>query len=249
MNFALIGFPLGHSFSKKYFTDKFADLKLNLKYEACAMEDISEIQNWITQNSSLQGFNITIPHKINIIPHLTHLSEEAVKIGAVNCVKIYRNNNHIQTKGFNTDAFGFEYTLLSQLKPHHTKALVLGNGGAAKAVHYVLNKLKIPYLQVSRVRTQNTSIAYTDLNESLVKDYTLIINASPLGTFPKVEECPNIPYQYLSKHHLLYDLIYNPSETLFLQKGKQAGASIINGYPMLVQQAEKSWQIWNDNTL
>lgn len=248
MDFALIGFPLGHSFSKKYFTEKFTILHLPLVYEAIATEKIDNILEWINKNPTLQGFNITIPHKINIIPFLNELSPEAQKVGAVNCVKIYRQGAHIILKGFNTDTFGFETTLKPLLNDYHTSALILGNGGAAKAVQYVLTKLDINYKIVSR-HPKTTEITYEQLTKEFIEQHKIIINTSPLGTFPKVEECPNIPYQFLTTQHLLYDLIYNPTETLFLTKGKQQGASVINGYQMLVQQAERSWQIWNDKTL
>lgn len=244
MNFALIGYPLGHSFSKKYFSEKFETLHLSLAYEACPMENVDGIRNWVAENPALKGFNITIPHKINILPYLDQLSDEATAIGAVNCVKITRTNSKIHLTGHNTDAYGFKFALLKHLKSEHKKALVLGNGGAAKAVCFVLQELGIEFKIVSRTSSAHT-ISYADIDKELFQEHLLLINTSPLGTFPNTEECPNIPYEFLTPRHLLYDLIYNPAETLFLKKGKAQGADTLNGYEMLVQQAERSWEIWN----
>lgn len=243
----LIGYPLGHSFSKNYYLSKFQSENIkHIDYDLYPLEDIQNFPEIFSNELNFKGLNVTIPHKVTVIPFLHELSEEASAIGAVNCITIKQNDNNFVLKGFNTDAFGFENSLKPLLKNFHKKALVLGNGGAAKAVLYTLKKLNIPYQIVSRTK-ENGDITYSDLNEQIIKDHQLIINCSPVGTFPKVEECPSLPYEAISDTHLLYDLIYNPEETLFLKKGKQNGATIKNGYEMLILQAEKNWEIWNSN--
>jgi shikimate dehydrogenase len=238
--YGLIGYPLGHSFSKKYFEEKFA--KENLKdcsFELFSIEKIEALKEIITNNKNLQGLAFTIPHKETVIPLLTEISDEAKVIGAVNCIKITEG----KTIGFNTDVIGFEKSLLPLLKPFHSKALVLGTGGASKAVQYVLKKLAIPFLLVSRTKTDNV-ISYDDISEETMQKHTVIINTTPLGMSPNEEGLPNIPYQFLSSKHLLYDLIYKPEKTLFLQKGEEQGCAIKNGFEMLVLQAEENWKIW-----
>lgn len=243
----LIGYPLGHSFSKTYYLSKFQ--KENIKeidYDLYALENIKEFELLYKEDSTFKGFNVTIPHKISVLTYLTELSEEAKKIGAVNCITIKTENSKTILKGYNTDAHGFEESIKPLIKENHQKALVLGNGGAAKAVLYTLDKLKIPFLIVSRTK-ENGDITYEDINEQLLNEYNIIINCSPVGTFPNIDQCPNIPYQYITNQHLLYDLIYNPEETLFLKNGKENGAITKNGYEMLVLQAEKNWEIWKNN--
>lgn len=244
--FGLIGFPLGHSFSKKYYDAKISNEHIKeIDYSLLSLENIGDFPLLYQRDPDLFGVNVTIPHKQSIIPFLDTLSEEAQQIGAVNCITIRRDNDGAKPilKGYNTDAYGFEYSLKPLLKPKHSKALVLGNGGAAKAVIYVLNKLGIQPQLVSRSKQADT-ITYNDLNPELVKEYLLIVNCSPLGTYPEIDYCPDIPYEALTPDHYLYDLIYNPEETLFLKKGKDKGATIKNGYEMLVLQAEKNWEIW-----
>ena len=242
--FALIGYPLKHSFSKKYFTEKFEKENIaNCRYELLELPNCQDFPQLMAAHPNLVGLNVTIPHKQNIIPFLDELdAASAARIGAVNTIKIEADGRKI---GYNTDYYGFkkslEEWLVSFPKP---KALVLGNGGAAKAVLAALEDLTIDYQVVSRQKN-NQSITYEDLNEGILSQYWLIINTSPVGTFPNVEECPNIPYQFLTNQHLLYDLVYNPAETLFLQKGKQQGAATHNGLKMLQLQAEKAWEIWN----
>lgn len=243
----LIGFPLGHSFSKNYYNHKFENENItDVEYDLYPVEDMKSFENLYTSDNNYKGFNVTIPHKVAVIPLLTELSEEAKKIGAVNCITIKKEGNVSILKGYNTDAFGFEESLKPLLTASHKKALVLGNGGAAKAVYYTLEKLNIPYLIVSRSKA-NGDITYDELDSETIGSHQLIINCSPVGTYPNVNECPLIPYDGITKEHLLYDLIYNPEETMFLNKGKNMGAKVKNGYEMLVLQAEKNWQIWQNN--
>ena len=243
----LIGYPLGHSFSKTYYLDKFE--KENIKgidYDLYPIPSISEFCELYSNDSDFRGFNVTIPYKQDVLPLITEFSEEAKEIQAVNCITINRDNGQIKLKGHNTDVYGFRKSIEPLLQPQHKKALVLGNGGAAKAVFFALKQLQIPYAIVSRSK-ENGDYTYDELSKEIIEDYTIIINCSPIGTYPNIENCPNIPYEYISNNHLLYDLIYNPVETLFLQKGKANGAAIKNGYEMLVLQAEKNWEIWSEN--
>lgn len=246
--FALIGFPLKHSFSKKYFSEKFENEKIdNCKYELFELSNINSFPELLSQYSDLEGINVTIPHKQNIIPFLTALdTASAGRIGAVNCIKVKSDGQLI---GYNTDYYGFkssldEWFLKTNISAQSFKALVLGNGGAAKAVFAALKDLGIEYKIVSRQASEQT-IQYSELNHEIIKSHQLIINTSPVGTFPKTEECPDIPYHFLDQNHFLYDLVYNPEETLFLQKGKSFGAATHNGLKMLHLQAEKAWKIWN----
>lgn len=243
----LIGYPLGHSFSKKYFMDKFETQRIEgIQYDLYPVETVDAFQPVYEQDEEFLGFNVTIPHKRNIMPLLNELSPEAAEIQAVNCVKIQWNEGRAVLKGYNTDAHGFEKSLLPLLTPEHHSALVLGNGGAAQAVYYTLKKLAIPYKIVSRTK-ENGDLTYAELTPELIASNKLLINCSPVGTYPNTQECPNIPYEAVGKQHLLYDLIYNPEETLFLKKGKDQGASTKNGYEMLVLQAERNWTIWNED--
>lgn len=237
--YGLIGHPLEHSFSPAYFAEKFRKEKINAVYKSFALKDIFELPALLLEYPDIRGLNVTIPYKTTVIPYLNELSAEAQNIGAVNCVSL-RNGKR---KGFNTDALGFEKTLQPLLKPHHKKALVLGTGGSARAVKYVLEKLGISYTFVSRQKKQN-AISYAELNDDIMRDHLLIINATPAGMFPHVEDCPNIRYETLTQNHLLYDLVYNPAETKFLLQGKEKGAVVKNGLDMLHVQAEESWRIW-----
>ncbi|MCH5597037.1 shikimate dehydrogenase family protein [Niabella ginsengisoli] len=238
--YGLIGMPLAQSFSKKYFTEKFEKEHIaNAAYELFPLENISLLTDLLQTHPELKGLNVTIPYKEQVLQFLNALNNEAKEIGAVNCIKI----NNGQLTGFNTDAPAFEKSLLPQLASHHKKALILGTGGAAKAVLYVLKKLGIEYAYVSR--NKGAGFVYEDLTKEIIEAYPLIINSTPLGSFPKVDTAPDIPYQYLTDKNYLYDLVYNPAKTLFLQKGEERGAAIKNGYEMLVGQAELSWEIWN----
>ncbi len=242
----LIGYPLGHSFSKKFYREKFERENItDLHYDLYPMEDISAFPLLYERDPGFYGFNVTIPHKRNVMRFLNEFSPEAANINAVNCVQVRWQDGKPYLKGFNTDAFGFEQSLRPHLKPQHTDALVLGNGGAAQAVFYVLRKLDISFKIVSRSRN-NGDLAYADLTEDLIASHKLIINCSPVGTFPHIADAPAIPYAGIGAEHLLYDLIYNPEETAFLKRGKEQGAAIKNGHEMLVLQAEKNWEIWNE---
>ena len=239
--YGLIGFPLGHSFSKKYFTEKFEQEQLNdFAYENFPIPDISELKNVLNDHPSLHGLNITIPYKEKVIAFLNQQTETVQKIGACNCIKI-ENGKLI---GHNTDVPAFLQSIQKMLLPHHTKALVLGAGGAAKAVNFALELLNIDKTTVVRNQTAPDQILYSSLAENTFQEYTIVINTTPVGTFPNEHECPDIPYQYLSSKHLLFDLVYNPEISLFLQKGKAQGADVKNGYEMLELQADKSWEIW-----
>lgn len=236
----LIGYPLTHSFSPDYFSSKFEKLEVkNAEYLAYPIEDINEINEIF--NFGITGLNVTIPYKEQVIPHLDELSDEAFEINAVNTIKIVEGRKI----GYNTDVYGFELSLKSLIGHHKIEnALILGTGGASKAIKYVLKKLNINFTIVSRNKKY---LMYSQLTESIIDIHRLIINTTPLGTFPNVEECPDIPYKALSSKHFLYDLVYNPEKTLFLKKGKLHNCSIKNGYEMLILQAEKSWEIWNQH--
>lgn len=244
--YGLIGFPLTHSFSKRFFTEKFEQENTDATYENFEIEDISWFPEVIRNNPELAGLNVTIPHKQAVIPFLDKLDDAAEKVGAVNTVKIVREGEKVYLKGFNTDTWGFETSLKPLLKDYHRKALILGTGGASKAIKYVLNKLRIDFISASIEELQDDEVRYEDIDEKMLTERLLIINATPLGTYPKVETFPAIPYEFITEKHLLFDLVYNPEETQFLKKGKNRGAAIKNGYEMLLQQALKSYEIWND---
>ncbi|MGZ5264923.1 MAG: shikimate dehydrogenase family protein [Kaistella sp.] len=235
--FGIIGRNISYSFSKKYFEDKFQRLMLkNHFYDVYDLQDLSDVEN-IFKNDHLLGLNVTIPFKEKILPYLDELSDEAEKTGAVNCILI---KNKIR-KGFNTDVFGFEKTLSLHRKDFHDSALVLGNGGAAKAVKYVLEKHQIPYQTVSRSGDLN----FDNLTAETVSQNRLIIQCTPVGTFPNIDDCLDFPFEGISEKHLIIDLIYNPNYTNFIQKASEKGAKTANGFYMLEQQAEKNWEIWN----
>lgn len=234
----LIGYPLSHSFSPSYFAKKFESLDIrNSEYLAYSIDAIDKVEEIF--NSGVTGLNVTIPYKELVIPFLDEVSEEAKEIGAVNTIKIVDGKKI----GYNTDVYGFQESLTDQLQGEHvSKALVLGSGGASKAVMYALGKMGISGQIVSRSKS---NLSYNDLNEEVINDHKLIVNTTPLGMYPNVENCPNLPYEALTEKHFLYDLVYNPEKTLFLIKGEIAGSNIKNGNDMLVLQAEKSWKIWN----
>ncbi|PVD54166.1 shikimate dehydrogenase [Terrimonas sp.] len=238
--YGLIGYPLGHSFSKKYFTEKFERQSLDCRFENFAIENISLLPAIIERHPSLEGLCVTIPYKEKVLLYLSEMSPEVKAINACNSVKIKDGKLY----GNNTDAIGFEQSLRQKLQPHHSSALILGTGGAAKAVEYVLKKLGITCSLVSRSTGDNV-ITYGSLTNELVSKTYLIVNASPVGTFPKDDAYPQIPYEAITERHFLFDLVYNPPRTIFLQKGEERGAAIQNGFDMLVNQAEASWEIWN----
>ena len=242
--FGLLGKNISYSFSKKYFTEKFKGLQLdNYSYKNFDLQQIDDFPLILNENiDSLKGFNVTIPYKEEIFKYLDELDNDAETIGAVNTIKVI---DEYRLKGFNTDAYGFENSLKPLLQGNEKHALILGTGGASKAVAFVLNKLKINFNFVSRVPSKNNSISYKQLNEQIIKKSLLIVNCTPLGTYPNVHNLPDIPYNFLTSDHILYDLIYNPAITSFLQKGKEKGSTIKNGEEMLQLQADKSWEIWN----
>jgi len=243
IKFGIIGKNISYSFSRKYFLDKFKNMGFN-NYQYFNF-DIPEIEEFpfllYHREDEFRGLNVTIPYKEAIIKYLDEVESEAQKIGAVNTIKVTEDNKLI---GYNTDVYGFQKSIEPLLKNHHKKALILGTGGASKAIAYALNKLNIAYKFVSRIEQENM-LSYEMLDAEIMDDYSIIVNCTPVGTHPNIENAPPIPYQYLSNKHLLYDLIYNPAETKFLQKGKKQGASIKNGLEMLELQAEKAWEIWN----
>ena len=247
--FGLIGYPLSHSFSQKFFTEKFLQENIaNASYHNFPIPSMESFAALWKENPNLEGLNVTIPYKKEVIPFLQHSSAVVQEIHACNCIRKFNNELY----GYNTDVIGFEKSLLPFLKPHHTHALVLGTGGAAAAVQWVLQKLNIQFQIVSRkanaieANTEMKSIiSYNNTNKSLVEAHTLIINTSPVGMYPNVNEAPPIAYEGITAQHHLYDLVYNPTETLFMQKGLEKGATVQNGLAMLHIQAEESWAIWN----
>lgn len=238
--YGLLGKNISYSFSKGYFTQKFKDLGMDdHSYENFDLQDISELETVLSQDN-IKGFNVTIPYKEEVLAYLDQLDRKAEKIGAVNTIKITENG----LKGFNTDAYGFEKSLTPLLRPHHKKALILGTGGASKAVRFVLEEMGISTTYVSRSKKAG-QYTYDELDKAIMEENTLIVNCTPLGTHPDIEKKPDLPYQHIGKEHLLYDLIYNPEKTAFLALGEAHGAAIQNGLGMLQWQAEKAWEIWN----
>ena len=242
--YGLIGFPLTHSFSEKYFAEKFRKEKIcDVEYLNFPLQSIGEIMSLVVDNPQMCGLNVTIPYKEQVIRFLDDIDPVANEAGAVNTITISRKNNKIFLKGYNTDIIGFIQSLPADISKKHKNALVLGTGGASKAVVCGLNKLNIKFQLVSRTGKPGC-ITYKDVDEKTIKKYTLIINATPLGMYPDTVSLPDLPYRYLSEQHLLYDLIYNPSLTSFLKEGKKFAAGIMNGLQMLKNQAEESWRIW-----
>lgn len=237
--FGLIGFPLTHSFSKKYFTDIFIREGIDAGYENFPLADIGLVET-LWKDVLLEGLNVTIPYKESVIPYLDELSDAVKKIGACNCIRIEGGRK----TGYNTDVIGFDRSLGKKLEAWHKNALVLGTGGAAKAVMYVLKQRSIKAVQVSRTPTEGM-ISYEGMTAELMERHTLIINTTPLGMFPEIDACPPLPYEDITEFHYLYDLVYNPEKTLFLQKGEERGALIENGHDMLIIQADESRKIWN----
>lgn len=243
--YGIIGTSLAHSFSPKYFNDYFQKAGISAKYLCFEIPKIQQLAEILHQYPQLKGFNVTIPYKESIFPLLDQISEEAIAVGAVNCVKIESLENHKKLIGYNTDIFGFQSALLDFIPPTCNKALILGNGGAAKAVRYVLNALHIPSLTVSRTPQTKHEISYI-ATKQYIPEYSLIINTTPLGTWPNTENAPNIAYDLLTPNHYLFDLVYNPSSTKFMKKGQLQGAHVCNGHQMLLKQAEKNLEIWRN---
>jgi shikimate dehydrogenase len=240
--YGLIGKNIDYSFSKQYFTEKFLREKLpNFSYQNFDISDIHKLQDVVDRTLYLKGLNVTIPYKETVFPFLDLINKKAFLIGAVNTIKITKKN---KLKGYNTDYYGFKKSITPFLKPHHKKALILGTGGASKAVAYALQLLNIDYKFVSRT-PKPSELCYEDLDDTIFNEYQVVINCTPLGTFPDIDEFPPLPYAFFSDNHLAFDLIYNPAETSFLQKAKANHAQTLNGYQMLVYQAEKAWKIWH----
>lgn len=239
--FGLLGYPLGHSFSKHFFENLFEALSINARYDLYPFSDKNHLEKFLQEQKNLKGFNVTIPYKQVIMPLLDDCDAAAKQIGAVNVVK----NINGKWKGYNTDYLGFMSSLDTHVFPSNTKALILGNGGAAQAVKYALMHMKIPFVIVSRNEKESENIfSYADLTKFVLRDFNFIINTTPLGMYPDENICPDIPYDFLNENHFLYDLVYNPETTLFLQKGKEQGAQIKNGLEMLHEQAKAAWNIW-----
>lgn len=250
--YGLIGFPLKHSFSAGFFTDKFRKENIDAEYLNFEIEDILDIRRVILFNQRLKGLNVTIPYKEKVKPFLNKISAEAEKIGAVNVIKVIRKPGDMyfyELTGYNTDYIGFKDSLTPLLKSGvNYKALILGTGGASKAVSQALTDIDIEWSYVSRSKSKNNKgrvISYSELSQEIMHTHNIIINASPVGTFPEIESCPDIPYNHLTPEHMLYDLVYNPEETMFLRKGKEKGATTKNGLEMLELQALAAWEIWN----
>ncbi|RFM26129.1 shikimate dehydrogenase family protein [Deminuibacter soli] len=240
--FGIIGFPLSHSFSQKYFTEKFAAEGItDAVFNAYPMEHIAQLTQLLESEQTLEGFCITIPHKRNVLPWLSHVSPAAEQMNACNCVRVKGG----RLFGYNTDCTGFQRSFTPQLQSHHTQALILGTGGAAAAIEYTLKQLGMPYKYVSRTPHENY-LTYDMLTADIMAAYLVIINCTPLGTYPDVETAPPIPYELVTPQHYLYDVVYNPPLTRFLQHGTEKGAVVKNGYDMLTIQAEENWKIWND---
>lgn len=240
--YGLIGRPLKHSFSQNYFTDKFQRENIrDCRYENFELETIDQLPTILKAHAGLRGLNVTIPYKKEVLRFLDFKNEIVDAVGACNCIKIEDEKLY----GYNTDVIGFKKSVQPFLAPHHTKALVLGTGGSSGAVQYALQQLGIDYKLVSRQKTAHT-LTYDELDETFLKAHTVIINTTPVGMFPNTDAAPDLPYGFITNKHLLFDLIYNPEKTVFLKKGEAQGATIVNGYEMLLLQAEESWIIWND---
>lgn len=245
--YGLVGYPLGHSFSQSFFNEKFKAKDINSLYVNFEMPSIDNVRSLPVTYPNLVGFNVTIPYKEQIIALLDELDPEASKIGAVNVVKVIRRpDGRISLKGYNSDHIGFSDSIKSVIDPViHRKALILGTGGASKAVAHALKLLGLDFTFVSRSKKPN-AITYEQVTSELLEEYKVIVNASPVGMYPHVDECPNIPYSELSYQHICYDLVYNPTSTLFMQKALESGAMVRNGFEMLVLQALAAWRIWNE---
>lgn len=261
--YGLLGYPLGHSFSRAFFQDKFTHEGIDADYQNFELPSIEAFPQLLTEHLDLCGLNVTIPYKKAVIPFLDDLSDDARAIGAVNVIKVTRSNSRTIMKGFNSDFIGFMDSIRPLLQPHHKRALVLGTGGASKAICYALEELGIEWRYVSRkhpVTAPEGSVAvskgspqghftYSDITPALLADFTVIVNCTPLGMFPNIDAAPTIPYAALSPRHLLYDLVYNPEITMFMRQGRRFGATVKNGLEMLHRQALASWNFWNEQDL
>lgn len=243
--FGLIGFPLSHSFSRKFFTDKFSNEGIDAEYLNFEIENISQLSHVIASHPDLLGLNVTIPYKEQIFKFLDDTEESATQIHAVNTIRIRRTGCHVSLHGYNTDIIGFQESIRTLIQKYHHKALVLGTGGASKAVVKALENLQIDTILVSRNPEEKGELSYNDLDEDVMDNYKIIVNTTPIGTYPNIEGCPAIPFELVTPKHLMFDLVYNPEITEFLKQGKKRGAIIKNGLEMLHLQALASWEIWN----
>ncbi|MCK8623125.1 shikimate dehydrogenase family protein [Prevotella sp. E13-27] len=242
--YGLIGYPLGHSFSISYHNQRFADEGINAKYFNFEIASIDELQEVLNSNPELKGLNVTIPYKEKVMEFLDYISPEARSIGAVNVIRVVHEGKNIKLKGYNSDVIGFTQSIEPMLEDYNKKALILGTGGASKAVDFGLRSLGLETVFVSRYERPGT-IQYESITPEVVKEYNVIVNCTPLGMYPKVKECPKLPYEAMDEHNILYDLIYNPDETLFMKNGAKFGAQTKNGLEMLLLQAFASWEYWN----
>lgn len=242
--YGLIGFPLKHSFSIGYFNEKFHSEGIDAVYENFEISDIKQFRKIVEESPNIAGMNVTIPYKVQVIPLLDGLSPAAAEIGAVNVIKFIRQKGKLQLIGYNSDIIGFTQSIEPLLQPHHQRALILGTGGASKAIFHGLKKLGVAGTFVSRSHKPD-AITYEELTPELMAAHTVIVNCTPVGMYPKVDECPKIPYECITPNHLLYDLLYNPKATLFMKRGEEQGALTKNGLEMLLLQAFAAWEIWN----
>jgi shikimate dehydrogenase len=243
--YGLIGFPLGHSFSINYFNEKFQNENIDAEYDNFEISSIGQLPEVIAENPDLCGLNVTIPYKEKVISYLDELDEDARSIGAVNVIKVTHKGNKTHLKGFNSDVIGFTRSIEPILESYHKKALILGTGGASKAINHGLHTLGLETKFVSRTEHPGM-LQYKDVTPEIVDEYNVIVNCTPLGMYPHIEECPLLPYEAMNSRHILYDLIYNPDETLFMSKGKEHGATVKNGLEMLLLQAFASWDFWHE---
>jgi len=243
--FGLIGYPLSHSFSRKFFTEKFSNEAIDAEYLNFELENISQLPHVIAAHPDLEGLNVTIPYKEQVIKFLDYTDEAAAQIHAVNTIRIHRSGHHVSLQGYNTDIEGFQESIKPLIQKHHHKAMVLGTGGASKAVVKALSNLGIDSILISRNPEDKEDLSYSDLDEDVMDNYKIIVNTTPIGAYPNIEGCPEIPFELITQKHLLFDLVYNPEVTEFLKLGKQRGAVIKNGLEMLHIQALASWKIWN----
>lgn len=242
--YGLIGYPLGHSFSIGYHNQRFADEGIDAQYVNFEIPNIEQLIEVLSQNPELKGLNVTIPYKEKVMEYLDYISPDARAIGAVNVIRVVHEGNKLSLRGYNSDVIGFTQSIEPMLESYHKKALVLGTGGASKAICYGLKSLGIEPVCVSRYERPGT-IQYKSITPEVVREYNVIVNCTPLGMFPKIDTCPALPYEALDEHNILYDLIYNPDETLFMKRGARQGASVKNGLEMLLLQAFASWEFWN----
>jgi shikimate dehydrogenase len=243
--YGLIGYPLGHSFSISYFNEKFENEHINAKYINFEIPSIDGLTEILDRNPELRGLNVTIPYKEQVIKFLDAISPEAEAIGAVNVIRVTHKGDKVFLKGFNSDVIGFTRSIEPLLEPAQKKALILGTGGASKAINFGLKSLNMQTIFVSRTKHGNGFITYDEVTAELIKEYNVVVNCTPVGMYPHADECPQLPYEAMDTHTLLYDLIYNPDETLFLKRGREQGATVKNGLEMLLLQAFASWEFWN----